>query len=85
MSDITENERTLALACTMIEVLQERHALSRDEMTLVCSLALEVNLKAEAGNPDAAAIVVHATEHLRGIMRGVIEARRAKLDPDNLN
>ena len=63
----------------MVDVVQERHGLSSDEMTVCCGLALAVIVKAEAADPEALAIVVRAIEHLRKTWREL------KIIPDKLN
>ena len=82
---MNENERAAVFAALMLEVIQERHGFSDEEMKLCAGLALEVQLKAEAGNADALAIMLHRVEYLQGIWHTIIEARRAKLDKDTLN
>ena len=85
MKELTEGERTLALACTLVRVLEERYQLPGEEMKLACSIALQVNLMAEGGNADALAIVHESTEKMRQVMREVLALRASQLDPDSLN
>ena len=81
MSDETElpaNARGLQLAATMVEVFRERYECDDREMDFVLALALRVNLLMEAGNPEAARIVMDAVGRLSAALSQIDAVRAAK-------
>ena len=72
------NERTLALAVAIIEVMRERYELPDREMDYVLSVALMVWFKAEAGDREAWRIINEGLGKLVGTVSQIDAARAGK-------
>lgn len=78
--ELDPNERTLALAATMVEVFRERYGCSDAEMDRVLAIALAVNLRAWADDGEAGRIVLEAMGRLSAAVSQVDAVRASKVE-----
>ena len=76
--ELTENERALQLAATMVATMRERYKLSADEMNLALSIAMEVNRRAWEGDTEAARIVLDAVGEIAAGVSAIAARRGVK-------
>ena len=81
--ELNNDERTLALAATMVETMRERYGLSDEEMDVVTSLATQVLLLGELPDEDprgreARRIILEAMHRLSGLVADIHDARDRK-------
>ena len=75
---LTGNDRTLALASTMVEVCRERYRLPDNEMDTVLSIGLMVLKRAEAGDEAAWEIMLAALGRLAAAVSHMDKDRAGK-------
>ena len=76
--ELSESERGLQLAATMVETMRERYDLSADEMNHVLSIAAEVNRRAWEGDTEAARIVLDAVGEIAAGVSAIAAGRGVK-------
>ena len=76
---LSESEKTLALAATMIVQLGMRHDISDEDMNAACARSLEIVLHAEAEHPKAMVYVEAAMFRLHTIWKTIHAARGGKV------
>ena len=68
---MNEPEMTLAVATTMATILGLDHGIDEDAMDAAATKAMGVVFQAEAGDPDAQALVEDAMARLRDAIRTI--------------